>query len=705
MKKNSFSIAFVAVLLATLFSALVIGPMPLLAGTTITIDGNFSDWSGVPAFGTDPNDAGGGSSDAKTIYVTSDGTNLYLRAEVWGTYSLSIVNILYIDTDHNVATGYNAGDWTAVGADYRIVHTTSGYPTPKLEAHTGGTGSDTWAAGVTISGAIGGGSAEYAVAYSAFSPALTPGTGIGVLYRASQDAAPDFRVAQPPAYIVEASGTPGATPTRTNTPTGPTNTPTSTPTRTNTPTGPTNTPTNTAPPTNTPTRTNTPSGPTSTPTNTASGGGGGPIVIDGNFSDWSGIAAMGTDPNDAGGGSSDARAVYLTSNGTNLYARAQVWGTYSLSVINIIYLDTDYNVATGYSPSWPAIGADYRLVHATAGFPSPTLQVHTGGSGSDSWSTVMTVSGAFSGDSGEYALPYSAFSPPLAGGGSVSALYRASQDGAPDFFGPKPPAHILQSPGPTPTPTRTATPCTSCPTPTRTSTPPGTGQKIAVPSYFYPCTGSPGCLWDQLNNGAPTVGVAIINPSSGPGGSKDQNYADQTTRSQAAGVKVTGYVHTSYGARAAATVKGEIDLFYTWYGVDGIFFDEVNNVCTTIAYYQDLYNYVKSKHATKNLVILNPGTNTDECYINAGDIIAIFESAYTAYLTWTPNAWVNNYPSNRFWHLVYGTTQANLPNAIQLSKNRRGGWVYITPDVLPNPWDSLPTGTYWTDELTLAANP
>jgi oligosaccharide reducing-end xylanase len=54
---------------------------------------------------------------------------------------------------------------------------------------------------------------------------------------------------------------PTNTPTRTNTPNGPTNTPTNTPTRTNTATGPTNTPT----------RTNTPTSATATPTNTSSG--------------------------------------------------------------------------------------------------------------------------------------------------------------------------------------------------------------------------------------------------------------------------------------------------------------------------------------------------------------------------------------------------------------------------------------------------
>jgi predicted carbohydrate-binding protein with CBM5 and CBM33 domain len=75
------------------------------------------------------------------------------------------------------------------------------------------------------------------------------------------------------------SGTGGPTPTRTNTPVGPTPTPTrtntpppptATPTRTNTPVGPTPTRTNT-PVGPTPTRTNTPIGPTPTRTNTPVG--------------------------------------------------------------------------------------------------------------------------------------------------------------------------------------------------------------------------------------------------------------------------------------------------------------------------------------------------------------------------------------------------------------------------------------------------
>ena len=37
-----------------------------------------------------------------------------------------------------------------------------------------------------------------------------------------------------------------------------------------------------------------------------------------------------------------------------------------------------------------------------------------------------------------------------------------------------------------------------------------------------------------------------------------------------------------------------------------------------------------------------------------------------------------------------------------LSRQRNAGYVYVTPDDLPNPWDTLPSGSYWTHELSLA---
>ena len=59
--------------------------------------------------------------------------------------------------------------------------------------------------------------------------------------------------------------------------------------------------------------------------------------------------------------------------------------------------------------------------------------------------------------------------------------------------------------------------------------------------------------------------------------------------------------------------------YYNWYKVDGIFFDEAEyRDCTDDAYYQNLYNHVKNKGGQ---VVLNPGTQTKECYADSANIL------------------------------------------------------------------------------------
>ena len=42
--------------------------------------------------------------------------------------------------------------------------------------------------------------------------------------------------------------------------------------------------------------------------------------------------------------------------------------------------------------------------------------------------------------------------------------------------------------------------------------------RLASPAYFYPdCLDNPACFWAQLDAGAPSVGLAVVNPDSGPG--------------------------------------------------------------------------------------------------------------------------------------------------------------------------------------------
>src|SRR5690242_1806579 len=94
-------------------------------------------------------------------------------------------------------------------------------------------------------------------------------------------------------------------------------------------------------------------------------------------------------------------------------------------------------------------------------------------------------------------------------------------------------------------------------------------QRLAVPAYFRGAD-----QWRALDDAAPTVGLAVLNPASGPGDRPDPDYAPLLGRDRSRGVALLGYVSTRYASRPRAEVEGEIERYFGWYGVDGIFLDE-----------------------------------------------------------------------------------------------------------------------------------
>lgn len=217
-------------------------------------------------------------------------------------------------------------------------------------------------------------------------------------------------------------------------------------------------------------------------------------------------------------------------------------------------------------------------------------------------------------------------------------------------------------------------------------------QRMYIPSYFYP-----GALWDQADAKAPVVDVMIMNPASGPGTSQDSNYVTAVQNARNAGVKVLGYVHTSYSQRNIDTVKGEVDSYLNWYNISGIFFDEANTSAAGIAYYQNVSDYVYATAAP--YVSLNPGTIPNPGYMNISDNVVIFEGTYATYKSWASPSWASSFPSSKITHLVHATsTTSRMNDAVTKAKARNAGYVYVTNDVLPNPWDTLPS--YFNSEIT-----
>lgn len=222
-------------------------------------------------------------------------------------------------------------------------------------------------------------------------------------------------------------------------------------------------------------------------------------------------------------------------------------------------------------------------------------------------------------------------------------------------------------------------------------------QRLADPSYFYP-----GALWTKLEAAAPTAALAIINPNSGPGASLNSDYVKQVAAAKAHGLKVLGYVDTAYGKRAMSLVTADVNAFFNWYHVDGIMYDEVSNHEVDVPYYRTCYNLVHGL-SSNAMVVLNPGTSTVEDYMTCSDVIITFESHYNEYLTqFDQRPWVTRYPAARFWHIILGAkTEAQMLDAVQKSKERHAGWVYVAPYEPPmNPYDKLPDDPYWASELS-----
>jgi hypothetical protein len=224
--------------------------------------------------------------------------------------------------------------------------------------------------------------------------------------------------------------------------------------------------------------------------------------------------------------------------------------------------------------------------------------------------------------------------------------------------------------------------------------------EVFVPAYFYPSLISP---WNDLNAAAEQVDVtAIMNPSSGPGTARDPNYADVVDALRDAGGRVIGYVPSGYGQRPLAEVLGDIDRYQNWYSIDGIFLDEMSNsgAQAVTNYYSHVYTHVKTIDPSWELVG-NPGTNTRETFLTLriADRLVVSENGGSAYPAYTPSTWNFDHDRSRFIHLIHGESSAdNMREFLDLAVSRNAGGIYITDDVLPNPWDRLPS--YWQEELS-----
>jgi hypothetical protein len=234
--------------------------------------------------------------------------------------------------------------------------------------------------------------------------------------------------------------------------------------------------------------------------------------------------------------------------------------------------------------------------------------------------------------------------------------------------------------------------------------------QMLIPLYSYPNWYNPAdYIWDDVAAANSQVSItAIINPNNGPGSCPpNDDYLHGLSDLRNAGVMIVGYVYTSYGARPLEDAKADVDLYDQCFAIDGIFFDETASDVVYLTYYKELYDYVKMK---SNLykVILNPGTHIDEGYISqpASDIAVISEGYSCDWPPYQPDSYVTDgtYPADRFAVLIHSVPSVSIMQAhIKLAIARNIGYVYVTDDGPPNPWDSLPS--FWQAEISYLQSP
>jgi hypothetical protein len=180
-----------------------------------------------------------------------------------------------------------------------------------------------------------------------------------------------------------------------------------------------------------------------------------------------------------------------------------------------------------------------------------------------------------------------------------------------------------------------------------------TGSTYTVVAlYMYP--GSTGATqWQKVIDEKakhPSVPVvAIFNPSSEPGGSKDSTIASWVAKLRNVGVIAIGYTYDNYGTRSLYDLNRDADKYKYWYNADGLFIDEFTNKAGFEKHYRDVTAYAKS--IGMKMTMGNPGTDVPKSYIGTVDVINITEGRGYMPISWLQ--YCVQCSADRGWHYQY----------------------------------------------------
>ncbi|GLI60015.1 hypothetical protein VaNZ11_002079 [Volvox africanus] len=242
--------------------------------------------------------------------------------------------------------------------------------------------------------------------------------------------------------------------------------------------------------------------------------------------------------------------------------------------------------------------------------------------------------------------------------------------------------------------------------------PPGMG--VLIPWYIGPWETA---AYNNLASYGPRCSIYAIvtGDSSGPPTHDFPLYTMAFSTLYNSGIRLYGYVHTmanvaAHQARPQADVIAEINSWFNNFGslLQGIFFDEVDGAAINVNpsnYYGALSRAVYNR-SSQAFVVFNPGTKISCTLAQLSDIYVRYESYASDWAAQYAAGANCDCPTVSSCALLLhgqsavisppGNIRTNLTQLVNQAAKRAFSYMYVTNDVMPNPWDTLATyfGTF-----------
>ncbi len=230
---------------------------------------------------------------------------------------------------------------------------------------------------------------------------------------------------------------------------------------------------------------------------------------------------------------------------------------------------------------------------------------------------------------------------------------------------------------------------------------------LAVPAYF-----NDDATWDRVFS-TPEVKYVVGHPETPAAGKPyvaNKELVAHLTQAKAKGITTLVYVTAGYDKVGWEVVADRIDSALAAYpNADGVFVDEINyNQCdkyTSLSKGVGAAKGIRARQPNK-LIVLNPGAPMLNCYDGLADGYLNLERAQADVPAWEANvnlaanapyyAWMFTEATRpKIWQMVHSVSPSQIPAAVDGALSRNASVLFVTPDVMPNPYDSLPDDAAW----------